>query len=198
MGQDLLRQIDLPAEEYFPQDYREVRLATGQSLSSLSNIYLGSIYKFHALAKYNGIAEPRSMKVGQMIRIPLTTEAMAVFAAQKTQAQSIDSSPPREAAQVTEPAESGPQPEVGTAPYLESELDAELEDELDSEPEAGLADAPDVEQLHLQALNAYRAQDLARAIALWDEVLAVNPEHENARLYRAQALDLQQKLRDLK
>ena len=36
-----------------------------------------------------------------------------------------------------------------------------------------------------------------RAIALWDELLAIEPDHENARLYRSQALELQQKLRSL-
>jgi hypothetical protein len=52
-------------------------------------------------------------------------------------------------------------------------------------------------ELHRRALNAYRAQDLGGAIALWDRVLVLDPEHENARLYRAQALELQGKLRRL-
>ena len=52
----------------------------------------------------------------------------------------------------------------------------------------------DAERLHRDALNAYRAQDLEQAIALWNQVLAKDPDHESARLYRAQALELQKKL----
>ena len=53
------------------------------------------------------------------------------------------------------------------------------------------------EGLHREALNAYRAQDLDSAIALWDEALALDPEHPNAMLYRSQAIDLKRKLSDL-
>ena len=83
-------------------------------------------------------------------------------------------------------------------PELERELEDELEAELETAQEAELAQEQKVDQMHLEALNAYRAQDLSRAIALWDEVLTIQPDHENARLYRAQALQLQQRLRDLK
>jgi tetratricopeptide (TPR) repeat protein len=199
VGADLLRQIDLPAEEYFPQDYRAVRLASGQSLSNLSSEYLGSIYKFHALAKYNGIPRPRRLKAGQDIRIPLTPEAIAAFDA-------LDSQPPEpgpgESVSPAAAAEADSQPtEVSPTaeplPDLEPELESELESELDSETGSSSPAVPDVEAMHREALNAYRAQNLTRAIALWDEVLIIDPDHENARLYRAQAIELQKKLRSL-
>jgi hypothetical protein len=59
------------------------------------------------------------------------------------------------------------------------------------------APATDAATLHREALDAYRAQDLNRAIELWDQVLIIDPDHENARLYRAQAVELQVKLRSL-
>ena len=54
-----------------------------------------------------------------------------------------------------------------------------------------------IESLHKEALNAYRRQNLDKAIGLWDEVLALDPEHENARLYRSQAISLKKKLSNL-
>lgn len=168
VGQDLLRQIDMPAFDYFPEDYRVVQLRSGQSLSNLAHHYLGSLYRFHALAKYNGIRKPRSLKAGQMVRIPLTEEARKVFAAE----DAAGGEGVREGT-VTAPEASRPKPEPT--------------------PEARQG-AVDIEQLHRDALNAYRAQALDTAIALWDQVLAEDPNHESARLYRAQALELKKKL----
>ena len=167
VGQDLLQQIDLPALDYFPEDYREVQLRSGQTLSNLSQHYLGSLYRFHALAKYNGINEPRSLKAGQTVRIPLTGQAREVFAAE----DAADDGAARRTI-VTAPERQQPATEP---PPLEPE-------------------AVDVDQLHRDALNAYRAQDLDTAISLWDQVLAENPAHENARLYRSQALELKKAL----
>ena len=137
--------------------------------------------KFYALARYNGIAEPQSLKTGQSVQIPLTAEAIAAF----------EGKPPVPAAL---PADEAPDPveappEVVTAPPA-----------APAAPEPPVPAGPDpaqVEQLHRDALNAYRGQDLDRAIALWDEVLALDPTHENARLYRSQAVSLKQKLSDL-
>ena len=178
VGQDLLKQIDLPAFEYFPQEYRVVQLDSGQSLSNLSHHYLGSLYRFHALAKYNGIAKPRSLKAGQMVRIPLTAEAREVFAAEN--------------AAVGKDAQEG----IVTTP--KSQLPATDASQPKPAPTSGAGhEAVDVEQLHRGALKAYRAQDLDSAIALWDQVLAEDPSHENARLYRSQALELKKKLGSL-
>ena len=62
VAQDILRQIDLPSADYLPRDFEEITLASGQSLSTLSEKYLGSLYQFHALAKFNGIDRPRSIR----------------------------------------------------------------------------------------------------------------------------------------
>jgi len=177
-GADLLQQIDLPALDYFPEDYREVQLAPGQSLSTLSKQYLGSIYQFYALAKYNGIAVPHSLRAGQTLRIPLTAEARSAFAAQDTSGKT------------TKPAATAPKVEVVTKTPARPTQST-------TQPQAEDSQTADVAQLHREALDAYRAQDLNRAIELWDQVLIIDPDHENARLYRAQAVELQVKLRNL-
>lgn len=55
----------------------------------------------------------------------------------------------------------------------------------------------DVDGLHRQAINAYRAQDLDTAILLWNQILAADPSYEGARLYRSQALALKKRLNSL-
>ena len=81
VAQDLVRQIDAPASEYFPAASQNITLAAGDSFSVLAQKYLGSYYQFYALAKYNGIAVPRDVSAGRKIRIPLTPHARQVFEA---------------------------------------------------------------------------------------------------------------------
>ncbi|MCB1844869.1 MAG: LysM peptidoglycan-binding domain-containing protein [Halioglobus sp.] len=209
VGLDLLQQIDLPANEYFPSDYRVIALEPGWSLSTVAQHYLGSVYQFHALAKYNDIPEPRKLRAGQQVRIPLTPHAAAVF-------NEIDAGVAAPSAMDTTPADSAP--ETGFAeplPELPEALPADGEFPVKQDAAAGAGDAdigaaaadaeasavaadPEVvEQLHRDALNAYRAQDLDSAIALWSEVLALDPGHQNASLYQAQAIELKRKLSSL-
>ena len=60
------------------------------------------------------------------------------------------------------------------------------------------APALDIDALHREAINAYRSQDLDRAIDLWNQILAVDPAHESARLYRSQAEALKERLQRLR
>ncbi|MCB1889523.1 MAG: LysM peptidoglycan-binding domain-containing protein [Rhodocyclaceae bacterium] len=43
---------------------------SGESLSKISGRYMGDIFQFYILARYNGIAVPRLVAAGQTIRIP--------------------------------------------------------------------------------------------------------------------------------
>lgn len=186
LARDLLQQIDMPIEQFFPPDYREIVLASGQSLSTVAKQYLGSAYLFHALARYNGITEPRKVGAGRSIRVPLTEQAIAAFNRDDT-GQEIE-------APTAMPAE-----QPAAEPLAEPEL--EPEEELTDGTEQAESPAPtyaELEKMHRQALNAYRAQDLDRAIGLWDQVLAADPNFENASIYRSQAIELQEKLRKLK
>lgn len=51
---------------------------------------------------------------------------------------------------------------------------------------------------HFRAALAYRGQELDKSIALWDKALAIDPNHTNANIFRAQAIDLRDKLSTLK
>ena len=54
------------------------------------------------------------------------------------------------------------------------------------------------DKYHREASTAFRRQDLDVAIAKWDLVLDVNPQHSSANLYRAQAIELKQRLENIK
>jgi tetratricopeptide (TPR) repeat protein len=48
-----------------------------------------------------------------------------------------------------------------------------------------------------RAIVLYRDQKLSQAIHLWDRILAVDPGYEQATFYRAQARELQSRLKQL-
>jgi predicted TPR repeat methyltransferase len=50
------------------------------------------------------------------------------------------------------------------------------------------------DKYHREGSSAFRRQELDLAIEKWDIVLSVNPDHSSAKLYRAQALELKEKL----
>lgn len=50
------------------------------------------------------------------------------------------------------------------------------------------------DKYHREASSAFRRQELDIAVEKWDIVLSVNPDHSSAKLYRAQALELKEKL----
>ncbi|MFT4768474.1 MAG: tetratricopeptide (TPR) repeat protein [Glaciecola sp.] len=228
-GRSLLSQIDTPSEEYFPAEFREVILRKDQSLSNIAKTYLGSAVQFHALAKYNAIERPKRMFPGQIVKVPLTDQAVSAFAeledaldepaldslplAERIDAPPIDTdvSPAANAAATavadavvvpgdTKPRESAiaVKDEVTEAAETRSIAVQEQDSTQASAKEVLAAPVPlDVDVLHRRAINAYRAQDLDTAIALWDQILGADPSYEGARLYRSQALALRKRLDSL-
>lgn len=268
---DMLRQIDVPSEEYYPTESFNVRLTPGDSLSTLAQKYLGTYYQFYGLAKFNSIAQPGDLKVGQIVRIPLTERAR--LARQKPAVSDHQATDyPDEAPQVTAdtvqqplrpppggwptvtslvaqkhyqeavaaievlpirpltPAElsvavqayngNGAQlaatnPKLAAGQYLKSAQllntarkkddayqSAKRSVQLDGENATAnsllqslkleLAD-----DYHKQASVAFRRQALDEAIALWDKVLEIDPDHQYAISYRLQAIELKNKLSNL-
>jgi tetratricopeptide (TPR) repeat protein len=50
---------------------------------------------------------------------------------------------------------------------------------------------------HREAMRHFRNQELAQAIVLWDKILALDPEHPLAPGYRARAMEMQLKLKQI-
>ncbi|WED22957.1 LysM peptidoglycan-binding domain-containing protein [Vibrio sp. JC009] len=72
----LLEQIDKPASSYFPAANFKVTLDKGETLSTLARDYLGDVFSFYALAKYNGIDVPARIDAGQVVKVPSTQHAL--------------------------------------------------------------------------------------------------------------------------
>ena len=51
-------------------EYTVHQIQPGESLSKLAQIYYGDYQLFHVIAKYNGITDPTTVKVGQKIKVP--------------------------------------------------------------------------------------------------------------------------------
>ena len=51
-----------------------------------------------------------------------------------------------------------------------------------------------IRQYDREALQAFRRQNLKLAISKWDELLAIDPDNEKARLERERAVELQKKM----
>lgn len=73
----LVSEIETPLPDLYPKAYFSITLRKNDTLSGLAATYLGDPLGFYGLARYNGIAEPRKIAIGQRIRIPATASAFA-------------------------------------------------------------------------------------------------------------------------
>ncbi|WP_102794766.1 LysM peptidoglycan-binding domain-containing protein [Bowmanella denitrificans] len=297
-AKELLKQIDSPASSYFPPEFFEVTLSSGESLSTLAGKYLNSPLKFYALAKYNDIASPSRVNIGQTIRIPLTAEAKFVRSQpaktpekQKpvdVKAKEIEVATETQADNVEDPIEDAVTSELvkaETAKPMPPSQDSLLERmttltqqqdfaaaveqyqslkafgdlsrdarsialialegygqqlaATDKKDQASInfAEAAGLsllngnkmqafrdfkqatelhpqnsqameemlilqkeisDQYHREASSAFRRQELDTAIDKWEKVLEVDPNHNSAKLYLAQALELKERLEKIK
>ena len=72
LARNLIQQIDTDPLELFGEASYAHAMQPGESLSIVAKRTLGDAMLFHALARYNGIANPSAIKAGQVIRIPGT------------------------------------------------------------------------------------------------------------------------------
>lgn len=66
----LREQLSADPEAFLGSDSIPHTVAPGESLSQLADRYLGDPLRFVILARYNGIARPRALEVGRVLRIP--------------------------------------------------------------------------------------------------------------------------------
>jgi len=296
-ARNLVAQISTDSSEYFPSEHFKVNLTSGASLSTLAKRYLGSALKFYALAKYNNIANPSRVNIGQEIKIPLTQlarsqrdkdNALELAAPNMEKEESVvdlakaegsnnvveDMTDATELPEVeplltevipvapVETAESalndlqeltqnkdyaaaieklttlstfgkfnkvsrelaiatytGRAKEIAEtdnilaatyyakagqlnlteeqtfAAFENFKMATDLDNKNDQAMEEMLVLQKEIaDKYHREASSAFRRQELDLAIEKWDMVLKVNPDHSSAKLYRAQALELKEKL----
>tara|TARA_R110002153_G_scaffold124543_3_gene270913 strand:+ start:9934 stop:11115 length:1182 start_codon:yes stop_codon:yes gene_type:complete len=291
-ARNLIAQILTESSQYFPAENFIVNLKSGASLSTLAKKYLGSALKFYALAKYNNIANPSRVNIGQEIKIPLTQLAISqrdkdnalereapsleneeTDLAMAEEADSVDAVEdieepieplltevipiaPVETAEsafsdlqelieeqdyaaaiekvailrnfgqfnkesrelaiatytgraqeiaetdnilaanyYTKAGQLNLQKEASFAAFENFKMATDLDDQNDQSMEEMLVLQKEIaDKYHREASSAFRRQELDLAIQKWDMVLKVNPDHSSAKLYRAQALELKEKL----
>lgn len=191
----------------------------GESLSKIAGRFLGDIYGFYLLARYNDIKVPRQVSAGQTIRVPGKAPPPEAKpretrpAEPKPRAQQDMEPPP--VPPVTPPA---PPPQDSLSPaekaYREglaaqkvgnkdrayqSFRQAEKLDPSHAEARtrADQLRRELVQQHERNARSAMARQDLDGAVRNWDRVLEIDPGNDTARLERQKTLKLQENLKKL-
>jgi tetratricopeptide (TPR) repeat protein len=171
------------------------------TLAKLAQRFLGDRHLFYILARYNDIASPNRIQLGQVIKIP-----------GKAPARGVEPQPAAEPVK-TAPAAPAPKAVDPNAKLLaeasELERRGDLEGALTAYAEVLRQDPTNAEarqhsvavrkklidRYYAEGTAAFARQDLDKAIAAWDRVLALDPDNQNAKLKREQAIDLKERLK---
>jgi LysM repeat protein len=177
LANSLMRQIREDPQALLGREFFNYRVQSGESLSRISQRFLGDIYLFYGLARYNGIKVPRQLQGGQQIKIPGKAPAPGAAPA------------PPPAAPVPPPPALPPTPAPPpAAPPAPPDPAAEAA-RLERERKEAIA-------RHTRtARAAFAKQDLDGCIAAWDRVLEIDPNNSTARLERQKAIELKERLK---
>lgn len=220
-AQAILRQLTADPKRQLGRESHAYVVRPGDSYSTLAARYLGDASLFLALARYNDSTNPSLLRVGETVRLPLPAAGVSTPSIGPV-AGADESDRPAAAGTVghAEPADApnavpARSPEAN-AKRLQEQSVALLKrghkQQALARLDQALAIAPKLKSsgaaatslrktllgdLHQQAIVLYRDQKLDQAIALWDRVLSINPAYEPALIYRARALALQRRLKQL-
>jgi tetratricopeptide (TPR) repeat protein len=206
-AQSLLRQLTIDPRDELGTASRIYVVQPGDSYSTLAARYLGDAGRFLVLARYNGSTNPSALHAGDTVRLPMAPVRAPAADTLVVRANPADA-PPADA-----PAP-GNGDAYANALRLQAESTALLKQGRKSDALARLDQALKLdphlkpagdqtlrEQLlssyHERAVLLYRDQKLDQAIALWDHVLDIDPGYERAVIYRARAVELKQRLKQL-
>jgi tetratricopeptide (TPR) repeat protein len=205
----LLRQLTTDPEVALGPRPREYVVQPGDSYSTLAARNLGDSSLFLILARYNGSANPSVLHVGETVRLPAAGARVTLAPAPaKSSARAVaaastaaDAAPPGE----TPAAKAIRLQDESTALFKQGRKDqalARLDQALTLDPHlrpAGNEAAREqlLASYHERAVVLYRDQKLDQAIALWDRVLTIDPNYERATIYRARAIELQHRLKQI-
>lgn len=215
LAHNLQRQLTVdPATALGKESFQYV-VKPGETLSRIAQRFMGDLYSFYLLARYNDIKVPRQLAGGQVIRIP--GKAPPPEPRRPEPASAKPAAPEPVAAPVPVPVVAMPTPTAPPEPppaerALRQAEAAERAGDLDralaeyrragDQPGA----AAKAEQMRKQlvarhtvsARTAFAKQDLDGTIDQWDRVLELDPANETAKLERRKAMGLKEKLRSVK
>lgn len=200
-AQALLRQLTADPEQMLGHASRDYVVQSGDSYSTLAARYLGDAGRFLILARYNGSTNPSLLRAGQRLRLPAATSRLGTTGTSEAGSDEA-SAPPADASAAAKArrlqAESVALLHKGEQAQALTRMDQALDADPQLPPSG--ADAQTLRKqlvavYHQRAIVLYRDQQLDQAIALWDRVLAIEPDFEPATAYRARALELKQRLK---
>ncbi|ODU08362.1 MAG: hypothetical protein ABS84_13210 [Rubrivivax sp. SCN 71-131] len=176
LAQSLQRQVRTDPQQLLGRESFSYRVQSGESLSRIAGRFLNDVHLFYALARYNDIKVPRQVQEGQLIRVP----GKAPPPASTTQPPPTPASAPVPAAPPA-PASTLPPPSPPLSPPA-------VAASAPGRPAAQASEAL-VAQHYRRGLALMAQQKPAEAIEAFDAVLERDPQHANARLRRAQAVN---------
>lgn len=213
LAQNLLRQISADPVTALGRESFAYTVRATDTLSRIAGRFLGDIYSFYILARYNDIKIPRQVAGGQVIRIPGKAPPPGALEAEARNADKAAASanaPTPAAAPATSPAE----PSVGdkalaSADAAERRGDVErayTDYRLATSSPLGSSALAKAEPLRRRlvmrytrnARSAFAKQDLDGSIRHWDRVMQLDPSNDTARLEQQKARALKEKIKSLK
>jgi len=214
LAQNLLRQINADPIATLGRESFPYTVKPSDTLSRISGRFLGDIYSFYILARYNDIKIPRQVAGGQVIRIPGKAPPPGTLDLRGPTAPASSPATAPVAAPIAAPSPPPPaEPSPGDKAMRSAEAaerSGDLERAYAEYRRAAALDQPQAaakaEQMRKQlilpatvnARSAFAKQDLDGAIKNWDRVLELDPGNETAKLERQKAIGLKEKIKSLK
>jgi Uncharacterized protein conserved in bacteria len=208
-AQAMLRQLTIDPRQALGSRSHSYTVQAGDSYSTLAARYLGDPGSFLILARYNGSANPSMLRVGETVHLPLSRAGTSSAAGDApgsgsdTPAASEGDAPAAEL-----PGAKAQRLQRESLSLLDQGRNdqalARLGEALSIEPrlkpvgpQAGALREQLLASYHERAIVLYRDQQLDQAITLWDRILAIDPNYEPAVIYRARALELKHRLKQI-
>lgn len=207
---NLMRQITADPLATLGRESFAYTVRPNDTMSSIAGRFMGDIYAFYILARYNGIAVPKQVSGGQVLRIPGKAPALVVREPSPPPPAPPPPAPPPPAVPAPPPPPPEPTPgERAMRAGAAAQKAGDVERALGEYNKAAALDQPGAEakatemrkqlvlRYTLNARTAFAKQDLDGAIRSWERVLAVDPANETAKLERQRALALKEKVKGL-
>ncbi|WP_343636997.1 LysM domain-containing protein [Roseateles sp.] len=221
----LMKQITADPVALLGRESFAYTVQSSDTLSRIAGRFMGDIYAFYILARYNDIRVPRQVSGGQVLRIPGKPPAGPLYPRPGKAEPKVSPAAAAAAAAAAQTAAPAATPAAPPAPPPAPEISAgekamrageahervgRLDKALEEYRRAEAADQPgasakveavrkkQIARATLAARTAFAKQDLAGAIKGWDTVLQLDPENELAKLERQKAVTLKAKADQLK
>lgn len=209
LAQNLLRQITADPVAVLGRESFAYTVRPSETLSRIAGRFLGDIYAFYILARYNDIKIPRQVSGGQVIRIPGKAPPPGTLDAEPRRTDKpAPAAPPSPAAPAAaEPSAADKALATADAAERRGDLERAYNDyraasggDLSAESQARADNLRRrlVQRYTVSARSAFAKQDLDGAIRHWDRVMQLDPSNDTARLEQQKALALKEKIKSLK